>query len=167
MKFLHLLLLLLHKISAHSSKPHLPLADPTLERHDTGSLKSDTDFENLGLVAKVEAMAAKMERMEEMFIKREKELERQLVEMEQRMEVREAKIRTELDTIREAPQVFAPKEIFFHFDQLTGAVLRVPKQMELHGNSDILPIHLKLQQCGPGGSEGPKITPHPHPPDQF
>ena len=111
MMFLQLLLLL-HKmvtISAHLSGPHLPLADPTLERHDdTRSHKSDTDLGNFGLVAKVEAMAAKMERMEEMFIKREEELEMQLREMEQRMEVREVKIRTELDTIREAPQVVAP-----------------------------------------------------------
>ena len=111
MMFLQLLLLL-HKIvtiSAHSTGSHLPLADPTLERHeDTRSHKSDTDLGNLGLVAKVEAMAAKMERMEEMFMKREEELKRQLREMEQRMEMREAKIRTELDTIREAPQVFAP-----------------------------------------------------------
>ena len=58
-------------------------------------------------------MAAKMERMEEMFMKREEELKRQLMEMEQRMEKRETKIRTEIDTIREAPQVFALKRDFF------------------------------------------------------
>ena len=90
-------------------------------------------------------MAAKMERMEERFMKREEELKRQLLEMEQRMDT---KIRTELATIKEAPQVLVfQRELYTH---LTGALLRVPKQMELHGNSNLLPIYLKLQQCGPG-----------------
>ena len=154
--FLKLLLLLFHKIvtiSGHSSRPHIPLADYTLERQDDsgGSPKSSTDFGNLGLVAKVEAMAAKMERMEEMFMKREEEMKLELREMEQRMEMQETKIRAELDTIREAPQVFK-LDLFhlFHYYELSGAVLRLPEQMELHRNSDIFPIHLKLQQCGPG-----------------
>ena len=96
-------------------------------------------------------MAAKMERMEEMFMKREEEMKLELREMEERMEMQETKIRAELDTIREAPQVFK-FDLFHLFDhyELSGAVLRLPEQMELHGNSDIFPIHLKLQQCGPG-----------------
>ena len=157
MIFLQLLLLLLHNImtiSGHSSRPHLPFTDYTLERHDdTGLPNSNTDFGDLGLMAKVEAMAAKMERMEEMFLKREEQMKLELKELEQRVEMRETKIRAELDTIREAPQVFTPpREIFsseschlFHY-LLTGTVLRVPEQMEFHRNSYILPIHLKLQQ---------------------
>ena len=67
-------------------------------------------------MAKVEAMAAKMEKMEEMFVRREEEMRlelyRQLKEMEQRMEVRQTKIRGELDTIKEAPLVFASNRCF-------------------------------------------------------
>ena len=54
----------------------------------------------------MEAMAAKMERMEEMFLKREEEMKLELKELEQRVEMRETKIRAELNAIREAPQVF-------------------------------------------------------------
>ena len=108
--FLQLLLLLHYSIwtiCGHSSRPHLPFADYTLERHqDTRSPKSNTDFGDLGLMAKMEAMAAKMERMEEMFLKREEEMKVELKELEQRVEMRETKIRAELDAIREAPQVF-------------------------------------------------------------
>ena len=75
----------------------------------------------------------------------------ELREMGERMEMQETKIRTELDTIREAPQVFK-LELFYilHYYEFSGAVLRLPEQMELHRNSDIFPIHLKLQQCEPG-----------------
>ena len=109
------LLLLLQKLlitagAGHTSRLNLPLTEHAVQAHDTVSSKSVVD--SLELMAKVEAMAAKMEKMEEMFVRREEEmrleLDRQLKEMEQRMEIRETKIRGELDTIKEAPQVFAP-----------------------------------------------------------
>ena len=100
------------------------------------------------MVAKVEAMAAKMERMEEMFLKREEEMKLELKELEQRVEMSETKIRADVDTIREAPQVFIPLQKIFSFHYLSkGSVLRVPEQMEFHRNSDVFPIHFQLQQC--------------------
>jgi len=109
MMFLQLLLLSHYNIltiSGHSSRPNLPFADYALERlDDTRSPKSNTDFGDLGLMAKMEAMAAKMERMEEMFLKREEEMMLELKELEQRVEMKETKIRAEIKTMKEAPQV--------------------------------------------------------------
>ena len=113
------LLLLLQKLlitagAGHTSRLNLPLTEHGVQAHDTVASKGVVD--SLELMAKVEAMAAKMEKMEEMFVRREEEmrleLDRQLKEMEQRVEVRQTKIRGELDTIKEAPQVFASNRCF-------------------------------------------------------
>ena len=71
------LLLLLQKLlitagASHTSRLNLPLTEHAVQAHDTVASKGVVD--SLELMAKVEAMAAKMEKMEEMFVRREEEM---------------------------------------------------------------------------------------------
>ena len=108
----HLLLLLLLLFckwtSANQSEPsklHLSRAHDSLEDFTRNKSKNIAGLDSLALMAKMEDMTAKIKSMEEMLDKREEEMKK-LREMQNKMEMNEIKIRAELDTIRESPQVF-------------------------------------------------------------
>ena len=109
----HLLLLLLLLFckwtSANQSNPsklHLSQGHDSGEDPPRNTSKNIAGLNSLELMAKMEDMTAKMKLMEEMLEKREEEMNKKLREMQNKMEMNEIKIRTELDTIRESPQVF-------------------------------------------------------------
>ena len=108
----HLLLLLLLLLCKWTSADQ---SDPSklqiLQGHDSwediprSTSNNIAGLDSLELMAKMEDMTAKMKSMEEMLEKREEEMNKKLREMQNKMEMNEIKIRTELDTIRESPQV--------------------------------------------------------------
>ena len=106
-----LLLLLLHCkwTSANQSDPsklNIPQSHDSGEDPARNTSKNIAGLDSLELMAKMEDMTAKMRSMEEMLDKREEEMNKKLREMQNKMEMNEIKIRAELDTIRESPQVF-------------------------------------------------------------
>ena len=108
----YLLLLLLLGLckwtSANQSDPsklHIPRGHDSWEDPPRNTSKNIAGLDNLELMAKMEDMTAKMKSMEEMLEKREEEMNKKLREMQNKMEMNEIKIRAELDTIRESPQV--------------------------------------------------------------
>ena len=110
----HLLLLLLllglcKWTSANQSEPsklHIRQGHDSREDPARNTSKNIAGLDSLELMAKMEDMTAKMKSMEEMLEKREEEMNKKLREMQNKMEMNEIKIRAELDTIRESPQVF-------------------------------------------------------------
>ena len=102
----HLLLLLLLGLckwtSTNQSDPKGHDSWQDLARNTSNNIAG---LDSLELMAKMEDMTAKMKSMEEMLVKREEEMNKKLREMQNKMEMNEIKIRTELDTIRESPQV--------------------------------------------------------------
>ena len=108
----HLLLLLLLLLckwtSADQSDPsklHILQGHDSLEDPARNTSNNIVGLDSLELMAKIEDMTAKMKSMEEMLVKREEEMNKKLREMQNKMEMNEIKVRTELDTIRESPQV--------------------------------------------------------------
>ena len=109
----HLLLLLLLGLwkwtsacQSDPSKLHNPQGHDSWEDPAKNTSKNIAGLDSWALMAKMEDMTAKMKSMEEMFEKKEEEMNKKLREMQNKMEMNEIKIRTELDTIRESPQVF-------------------------------------------------------------